>query len=406
MFYDLYFFSVKKYDLILEREEMTNSTKVKRKIYLFIFFISIIGLVWRCLGLGYDSSDLGVLTRWYNQLVLDGPSIKALYTFRGDYPLTYIFIIWLLTLIPVDFAIAIKFVSIILDYLMAYLFGCVAEELYPANKESFCLGYSIVMILPTVIMNSGFWGQSDCFYAAFLMGVILCLLKGKYIPMMIFLGIAFSYKLQTIFILPFIMIYYWCEKKISAVYFLIVPGIMLFMNIPAMVAGYSPMITFSQFIGQSGAYPWLYYYYPNFWLFFQAKPYYRFGTSAMLLTIVALLIFVVLLVKKNIRITNQRVLPMVIWIMYTCAMFLPAMHERYTYMPEILSVLYGIKDKKKLWLPIGLQIAIVPKYLWTMGFVQNTVWSQVVTAIICVATYLTFTVVLFKDIFYQKEAIA
>lgn len=385
---------------------MTKSGNEKSKIYLFVAILSILGMLSRLLGIRMDSSDLGVLTRWYQQLVEAGPSLDALYSFRGDYPLSYVFIIWLLTKVSIPFKFTIKFASIILDYFMAYLLGEIAETLYPAKKRSFCLGYGIVMLLPTVVMNSGFWGQSDCFYAAFLMGVILCLLKGKYPQMMIYLGFAFSYKLQTVFILPFLLMYYWIERKFSARLVLIVPAIMVGMHIPAIIAGYSPFIAFTQFLGQSGAYPYLYYYYPNFWTFFQAQPYFRFGTSAMFLAITALLIFVVFLVRKNVRITDERVLPMVIWTMYTCVMFLPAMHERYTYMPEILSVLYGIKNKKRIWLPVGLQAVILPKYLWTMGFMQNTVWIQIVTAIICVVTYLGFTVVLWKDLFAGETEVS
>lgn len=380
----------------------SNVKEKSNSIMIFVIIVSVLGLVMRCLGLNCQSSDLGVLTRWYQELLEAGPSIDALYSFRGDYPLSYIFIIWLLTKVPIDFTYTIKFASIILDYLMAFLFGKVAETIYPAKQKSFCLGYSIVMFLPTVVMNSAFWGQSDCFYGAFVMGVLLCLLKEKYPQMMIFLGLAFSYKLQTVFILPFLLMYYWTERKFSARLFLIVPAVMIGMHIPAMVAGYSPMIAFSQFMGQSGAYPYLYYFYPNFWFFFQAQPYFRFGMSATFMTITALLIFVVLLVKKNVRITNDRVLPIAMWIMFTCVMFLPAMHERYTYMPEILACLYGIKHPKKIWLPIGLLVAIIPKYLWTFGVIANPIWLQAFTSIVCIATYLGFTVVLFKELFMNK----
>ena len=379
---------------------MKSSAKEKsNSILIFVIIISILGLVIRCLGLNCQSSDLGVLTRWYQQLVNAGSSLDALRQFEGDYPLSYIFIIWLLTKVPIDFTYTIKFASIILDYLMAFLFGKVAETVYPNNQKSFCLGYGIVMLLPTVIMNSAFWGQSDVFYAAFLMGAILCLLKEKYPQMMIFVGLAFSFKLQTVFILPFLLMYYWIERKFSALWFTIIPVVMIGMHIPAILAGYSPMIAFTQFLGQSGAYPYLYYFYPNFWFFFQAQPYFRFSMSTIFMTITALLIFIVLLVRKNVRITKDRVLPMVMWIMYTCVMFLPAMHERYTYMPEILACLYGMKNPKRWWLPVGLLVAIIPKYLWTFGVIDHPIWLQAGTSIVCIATYLAFTVVIFKEFF-------
>ncbi len=374
------------------------------KIVLLLVLLTAAGTLLRYLGMPYETSDLRVLTSWYQQMVDAGPSIHALASFRGDYPLSYIFIIWLCTKIPLDFAISIKLFSIVLDYLMAHLFGRVAEYLYPSKGYSYCLGYGIVMLLPMVFLNSAFWGQSDNFYAAFLIGMLLCLLKGKYPQMMIFLGLAFSYKLQTVFILPFILIYYWLEKKFSILQFAIVPVVMMIINIPAIIAGYPPTIAITQFMGQSGAYPWLYYFYPNFWFFFQGQPYFRFSLSAIFLAIMALLIFVILLVKKNVHITSDRVIPVVIWVMYTCVMFMPSMHERYTYMPEILATLYGIKHRDKLYLPIGLGLSVLPKYLWALGFIDDPIWMQWIASALCIAVYLIFTLQLWKELFCKTAS--
>ena len=41
--------------------------------------------------------------------------------------------------------------------------------------------YGIVLMLPTVILNSSCWGQSDAIYAAFILFSIAFLLEEKYV---------------------------------------------------------------------------------------------------------------------------------------------------------------------------------------------------------------------------------
>ena len=103
-----------------------------------------------------------------------------------------------------------------------------------------------------------------------------------------------------IFFMPFLLIAYWQKRKFSILQFLLIPITMFVTNIPAVIAGCSPMITFTKYIGLTTECPWLYYYYPNIWFFYQIRPYYRFGTCPILLTVVVLMIFVILLVKNKI----------------------------------------------------------------------------------------------------------
>lgn len=52
-----------------------------------------------------------------------------------------------------------------------------------------------------------------------------------------FIGIAFAFKLQTVFIIP-VLLYYWIStKKISILHFFIIPAVDVIMCLPAIIMG-------------------------------------------------------------------------------------------------------------------------------------------------------------------------
>ena len=366
-----------------------------------ILLCGIVGFALRCIGLDVETSDMRVLTSWHEQLEAAGPGLDALLEYRGDYPLTYITIIWLVGKLPIDFMYALKASSILLDYILAFGFASLVEEIKPSGGKNYCVGFAVVMMLPTVIMNSSVWGQCDSLYATFVVWAIYCIIKERYGMSMVFLGIAFAFKLQTILILPFFLIYYWMEKKFSALYFGIIPLVMILCNIPAIAAGYPISIAFTPYVGLSGGYPWLYYFYPNFWFFFQAAPFYMFQAGAIFCAFTALLIFVVLLVKNNVRITKDRIIPIAMWTLYTCVMFLPTMHERYTYIAELFAIALLLGNLKRIWLPVGLIACVIPKYLWAFDIIGNPRWLQAVSAAGNIVIYLLFTMCLWWELFVE-----
>ena len=372
--------------------------------YILLGAVSALALYIRYLGRNALSADFqNCLDSWYQEIVGAGPGIDSLLAYTGDYAIPYAFLIWLLSKLPIPFLYSVKMVNVVFDYGLAFLVGLITRYFKPENKNMFCWGYCVTLLLPNVFMNSSFWGQCDVIYTFFLLAALLCCLQKKYLPMMLLLGLAFSFKLQAIFLLPFILIIYWLKKEFSILWFLLIPVTMLVMNIPAMIAGYSPMITFSQYFRQATGYPWLYYFYPNLYLFFQARPYYLFSSSAVLLTMGALLIFVVLLIKKNIVLDRDNLLPILLWTAYTCVFLLPSMHERYGYFPEIVAVIIGLVNIRRSWIACGMILCVIPKYLYAVNLAGNPMSMQVVTALGNTLIYLAFTCTLWYQLFQQER---
>src|SRR3984957_13872126 len=59
-----------------------------------------------------------------------------------------------------------------------------------------------VLMAPTVICNSGMWGQADSIYAGFLLACILLLMQGRGALAMIAFALGLSVKFQSMFLAP------------------------------------------------------------------------------------------------------------------------------------------------------------------------------------------------------------
>ncbi|MFQ9599093.1 MAG: hypothetical protein ACLRZ3_05560 [Flavonifractor plautii] len=53
-----------------------------------------------------------------------------------------------------------------------------------------------------MILNGAFWGQCDALYGALTLHALACALERRNRSSLLLLGIAFSFKLQTVFVLP------------------------------------------------------------------------------------------------------------------------------------------------------------------------------------------------------------
>ena len=178
---------------------------------------------------------------------------------------------------------------------------------------------------------------------------------------------------------------------------------MIVVNIPAFLAGIPLTEVFRAYVEQSGGYPWLYYFYPNLWFFFQATPYYMFSSGAILLTLTALMIFVVLVIVKKAEITESRILPVLLWLAYTMVFFMPHMHERYGFLAEMLAVVWAVTDRRKIWLAVGMFVSIFPKYLDALYLIEINKAFQGCLAGANTIVYLVFTCVLWKVLFGDRS---
>lgn len=196
---------------------------LKNKNIIFFVAISILGLLGRIALIRATSGDFRLfLHPWY--LTIKQGGIASLSHQIGNYGIPYQFIILILTLLPIKDLYAYKLFSIIFDYLLAICVALLACRLSKSERKEniFLICYSVVLMLPTVILNSSWWAQCDSIYTTFIILSFLSLFYEKNVLSFIFFGIALAFKLQAIFLLPFYLFLYLERKRILVSYYLII----------------------------------------------------------------------------------------------------------------------------------------------------------------------------------------
>ena len=339
--------------------------KIEQKIlqwvdkYLALIVVAIItiaGMVVRLPLLEHTSMDAyGFLLPWYNRILANGISQQV-----GDYNFLYQAAIWIMTKLPVEPLFAYKSLSIFFDYLLASGAGllvlCLTKE-HRAWKA--VLGYGVVLLLPTVVLNSGAWAQCDSIYTAFAVWALVALLKEKYPIAMVLLGLSFAFKLQAIFFLPIFLFVYYQRRKFTVLQFAFIPGTMLLAGLPLVFVGRNLLEMFTIYSKQTGTYPYMSMNYPSVWLLLTHERYRSefklLQTLAIVLTVAVLAVMMLVWLKKRVEADGENLVIMAFLLIYTCVLLLPSMHERYSYPYEILAVVLAILVPKTIPLCVALQ---------------------------------------------------
>lgn len=355
-------------------------TKVEKKIIefvekhrtiIFLSLITLIALVARYKLLNYESSDYTIyLKKWFAFFKQNG--ISGLKNYPGDYNAPYMTIMAILSYIPIKGIYLIKGVSIFFDIVLAITSALLVKELVNENKKWLpYFTYIVVLFLPQVLLNGAFWGQCDSMYTSFCLLGLYFLLKEKYIKSFIFLGLAFAFKLQFIFILPIFAILYFSKKEYSVLHFMIIPVVNFILCIPALIAGKPLIECITVYFKQTKTYEdLLEANFINIYKIIGKNPeYIKFVGLAVSLVICMVVLYYV--IEKKIKWNKEKIVTLALWFLVILTFTLPCMHERYLFIGEILSIIYYICYRKNGLLVAFINInAIVTYSIYLFGYVD------------------------------------
>jgi len=341
------------------------------------------------------------LMPWYDEIAENG-----LYEMVGDYGLLYQFMIWIMTKFTwISNLFAIKIFSCFFDFVMAIGAALIAYKVADKDKQwSSVLVYAIILLCPTVFINSSAWAQCDAVFSAFAVLGLLCLEKGKYNWALIALGMSFSFKLHAVFILPFFLFYYFARRRFSILRFLIVPATMVVTSLPLLFWGRSPFETFGIYAKQTSAWPSMANKYPSVWLLmFKAgneDQYDYMAPIAILITVCVLAAFMVTWIRKRYVVAGRNFVIMAFLLTYSCVFFLPAMHERYSFLYEILAIILAVMIPKTMPLTvllIAISCCTYADYLFgTAADFKLLMWLNILV-------YLAYILVLGRELKAENE---
>lgn len=318
---------------------------IEKNIYVFYFLgITLLSLVMRYGFRDFVSGDMACFLLPWHQAIDDNGGFFSLNQQVGDYNILYQSIIAFFTYLPINPIYEYKILSCVFDYLLAAVVGYFAYDISTDHKmRNGLLAYALVCISPIVVLNSACWGQCDAIYTAFCVASLVLFTKEKYSWSFLIYGVAFSFKLQAVFLLPFYLFIYVRKKSFSVLNFLWIPAAMIISGLPGLIMGRSIKDVFLIYLSQTDTYSAMFLNYPSFWKLVLAENVPEVAEMmrmpAMLLTVGILSILMLLWLKQKVEINVQNLIYMAFIIVFTCVLFLPSMHERYGFMYEILSIM-------------------------------------------------------------------
>ncbi len=367
---------------------------IEKHINVFIVIALIMfSLLLRYFMIPFESADFNFfLKSWFYELKEAG-GLSGLADYSGDYNAPYMTILALLTYLKINPLISIKVVSIIFDYVLAFLVGKIVYDIRNKDKDRKMLSiiaFGITLFLPTVVMNGSLWAQCDVIYTTFLVLAFYFLYKDKILFSFISLGLAFAFKLQFIFILPVYIILYFRKKNFSILYFLIIPLVNFILCLPAIIAGKSVLECFLVYFKQTSTYSELNLNIPNIYSLINGDVQYLsiFGIICLVVFFAFLLFYII---KQNINLTIERILLLSVLSLSLCVFLLPHMHERYLFAADIFSLLYCLLYKR------NYLVAILISLISTLSYSVFLFSSSIVPSYLLAFVFFGLIIYLFKD---------
>ena len=333
-----------------------NFNKFFRKHLLLIVFIvlSLIALAMRILFIDYLSGDMAsFLVPWFNYFRENGHFL-ALKTIdqatNNDYLLGYNNLLALMSYFGGRPIAIIKSISFFFDFALAIGVGLVTYH-FSKKKITFLISYLIVLFAPSVFANSALWGQCDQIYVCLVVYTFLLFLKKKNILGSLLLGIAFSFKIQTIFFVP-LLGFMWLNKKYRLWYLLLIPVGFMISALPCYFVGGEFVKPFTIIGKQFGEYSNLNYGAGSMYAFLEMTLLAEcFNKGVSILFALAVLLFIMfVLYYKKVECNENNMLYVAALYAIITPFVLPHMHERYFFMADMFILMYVIVRKKQYYL--------------------------------------------------------
>lgn len=369
---------------------------VDKKIYIFWYIaVSIIAAFIRysffdCLSVDYISS----LLPWFDEITASG-GFSSLGTQTGDYNVLYQFLIACMTYIPIKPLYSYKILSCLFDYLLAWITACLVGICVETKKTLWrAVAYSMVLLSPIIFLDSSAWAQCDSIYIFFCLAALYFLLRHRYLLSFTLYGVAFAFKLQSIFLLPFFFFVYYRERNFSLFHFFLIPIVMIVSGLPGVLFGRNVFDVFSVYFAQADKSIYITMNYPTVWLLLYhtslSWSYQTLHSAAILLSLSVMGIFMVFWHVNNVAMTENNKICMALILTYSCVLLLPSMHERYGMLYEVLAIVVFCIDKKTrlLLVPLcGISLATYGEFLFNSEFDLNLL-AAVNTIIYILYTFL------------------
>ncbi len=341
--------------------------------WIAMMLLLVLGLAARVALFDIESGDyVKAFADWMNEIQMAGgfayigitPGISDASTF--DYNVLFQYLLCTLSLLHgvMKDMYLVKSLSVAFDFVAAITAFRILHRMTGSPRKGL-VALGGVLLLPSVMLNSAAWAQNDSIYTAFLMLSFLAILNRRDCRSFVYLAIAFCFKQQAIFFLPFVLIL-WLKNRVKIRYILFLPLFYVLALIPAWIAGrpfgsllgiYSNQVTMFSRLSMN---------YPSIYTIVTSKvtSVGRDGLTAMgiLVTIMLLGILAYVSYQKTYAVTGLYMLTLAVFTIELITFCLPVMHERYAFVAEVFMVVYALYGYRRFVVAVGFQILTLITY--------------------------------------------
>lgn len=354
-------------DKVMQHEVFFGKIKFKIVDLAFIGCLFAFAFMVRWKLMPIESADYwGFLEDWMKQ-IRDGGGFRSLGWQISNYSSPYMYLMCLVSYLMDNDLYGLKLVSVFFDYLASIAVFLIIYQITGKVRKSI-MGMAILLLSPTVILDSAYWCQCDIIYTTFILFAIYYLFKNNSRGCLILVGISFAFKLQALFIVPFLIILWLKKKTIKLRDFVWIPIIYVVSALPAWLFGRDFKELMTIYFDQAGTYPWGTLEYPNIYaLLGEAMPDMRHATelsgAGTFMTIIILGCIAYYFYAKDIKLTDELLITLALFTVALIVYSLPHMHDRYGFLIDLLAIIYGTLNVKKMPVACGFMLVSVLSFM-------------------------------------------
>lgn len=365
----------------MTEERKTDSLyKSNRLQWAGILFLFVFAILARTRLDNVSTDMVKWLIPWYDYIQKNG-ILVALGDNFSNYTPPYTYLLALTTLLPVSKVVAIKLIPVTMDFMNAFMIYKIIRYKYPLGLAPFYAA-AVFLCLPTVILNSAFWGQADSLYTGLLLATIYFFLKERPFWAMVAFSASFTFKAQAVFMAPLLAILLlrsfripkelFPQKKIRFWHFFLIPIVYIFLSLPVVLLGRSLRNVLAIYLHQSTQYHSLSANAANLYIFI-SNDFYQPGVwVGLVLAALCLGLWVVFTAKSVQPVHGKRLLLVALTSVTLVPFLLPQMHDRYFYPADVLSLVVAFFLPELWFLPLAYQLISGLSYIPFLWSVEST----------------------------------
>jgi Gpi18-like mannosyltransferase len=331
---------------------------------------------------------------WYQHLSRDG--VDALTGEYANYNVAYLYALYVpaRVLAIADPVLGIKVLSTSFDVLLAIAGAfVVVSATGRATFVDWIRPASVIYALPTVVMNSAWWGQCDAGYGAFAIFAVAAAIHRRAALSYAALGVSLAFKLQACFLLPAIgalSLFGWMPLWP----WVVAPLVYLMSLMPAWGLGRPLLDLLTIYARQGETFRLLSASAPNPWTVVPEKlvspAQYTAAVQAGLAVACGVGVAFLFRVRSALERSTSTVIVQISFAsVFLFPFVLPKMHDRYFFLADVLSVLLALIDRRWIGVALGVQVGSATAYMpFLLGFWQPLMLGLVTNGLVALGLLL------------------